>query len=365
MIFLMDLPKPVHGMSNVNLAVKNEAMNKGLEPLVINSVPSYAAKLFTTKWWGIVKILHTALCFFKLFYLSLSNVKGVFYRPINGGSGQAYDIIYLAIARLFHNKIYIHHHSFNYLNNKSNLFTIVNKVAGKSATHIVLGGRMKNVLSELYNIDESTIYTISNLAYFNNNPVEVISENNKIRIGHLANLCAEKGADVFIDVCKELEQKNVDFLAKIAGPFVDNTTKELVLDAVKNIQSLHYLGPLYSEDKVNFYQCLDCFIFPSKYINEAEPLVLFEAAESSTLLIGSQRGCMKDVIDSLNGFSLPECDELSSHIVNSIVEAIQNNDFDLEVKKGRQQLFKNEHIKATGALTLLMDEMKKNDLPKA
>ena len=115
---------------------------------------------------------------------------------------------------------------------------------------------------------------------------------------------------------------------------------------------------MYNDQKVEFYKNIDCFVFPSKYKNEAEPLVLFEAAESATLLIGSQRGCMKDVINSLDGFSFPENDDLSNNIVKAITATIDKNGFGLEAKKTRLDKFTNEHHKATAVLQLLMDEMK-------
>ena len=59
MIFLMDLPKPIHGMSTINLAVYQQALNDQLTPRIINTVPSYAARYFTTRYWGIFKLLHT------------------------------------------------------------------------------------------------------------------------------------------------------------------------------------------------------------------------------------------------------------------------------------------------------------------
>jgi glycosyltransferase involved in cell wall biosynthesis len=353
----MDLPNPIHGMSNVNLAVKNEAVINGLAPLVINSVPSYVANLLGSRWWGIVKILHTILCISKLFFLSFFNIKGVLYRPINGGVGQIYDIVYLGIGRLFHNKIYIHHHSFDYLNNKSRLFSFLNKIAGKNAVHIVLGNKMKTVLSSLYNIENNNITIISNLAYFNSDNINSNVPNNIIKIGHLANLCTEKGADIFIDVCRSLHNKNVIFSAEIAGPFTDLATETLVTKAVTDIPELQYVGPLYNDGKLRYYKRLDCFVFPSKYKNEAEPLVLYEAANYGGLLIGSQRGCMKDVIHSLNGESFKEDEHLVANLVESIMDAIEGGKFTLTKKQERFDNFLSKQIKAKNVLSEFMKEI--------
>jgi glycosyltransferase involved in cell wall biosynthesis len=363
-IFLLDLPNPVHGMSSINLAFKNRAVTFNLSPKVINTVPSYAARFFTTRLWGVFKIIHTIFCYFRFILLSATNINGDVYRPINGGAGQVYDLIYLIIARTFLHKIYIHHHSFNYLNSKSTLFSLLNVIAGKSATHVVLGPKMKSVLSDLYGINEDNIIVISNLAFFDFEKSK-IELNKCVRLGHLANLCVEKGVDTFIDVCRLLQQKEIDFTAEIAGPFADVTAKLIVTNALKEIPQLKYVGPLYNQDKDKFYKNLDCFIFPSKYKNEAEPLVLFEAANSGSLLVGSQRGCMQDVIRSLNGFSFIESTHLADDIANAITYAVNDDIFTDTARDARLALFQEEHVKADTALLTFLKELGRYELSKA
>jgi glycosyltransferase involved in cell wall biosynthesis len=364
-IFLLDLPSPVHGMSNVNLAISKHAKSSNMKPQIINTVPSYAAKYFGSKYWGIFKVLHTFFCFLCLFCCSIFNINKVVYRPINGGSGQVYDLVYILICRIFLNKIYVHHHSFNYLNQRSGLFSVLNKLMGSKTKHVVLGQKMADDLAKLYGIDQNNIIVLSNLAFFNASNEYCVENKGPIKLGHLANLCVDKGVDVFVDVCEKLNELDVDFEAIIAGPFADQQSELLVLEAVKNHKNIQYIGSVYHDQKVEFYKNIDCFIFPSKYKNEAEPLVLFEAAESATLLVGSQRGCMKDVIQSLDGFSFPEDNNLTNNIVQTITDTINNNGFELEAKKLRLAQFKNEHVKATGSLKNLMDDMKQNELSKA
>ncbi|MCG3024525.1 glycosyltransferase, partial [Escherichia coli] len=66
-----------------------------------------------------------------------------------------------------------------------------------------------------------------------------------------------------------------------------------------------YFGPVYGEDKTRFLNDLDVFIFPSRYYNEAEPLVVYEAAASGNYVIGSEVGSMKEAIQKVHGFSYP------------------------------------------------------------
>ncbi len=365
MIFLIDLPKPVHGMSNVNKNIFDNVVDCDIELKVINTAPSYASQLFPTRWWVVIKLIHSLFCFMSLFLNSLWNFGGIIYRPINGGGGQVYDLFYIIIARLFIQKIYIHHHSFNYLNDKGFLFTLLNWLAGDSAVHIVLGTKMGSVLSELYNVDKNQIKIVSNLVFFNTTSKEVKrTEDKKIFLGHLANLCTEKGVDIFIDACRELALLDVDFSAELAGPFVDKKTKELVLNAEKELSQVRYLGPVYEDAKTSFYSNLDCFIFPSKYKNEAEPLVLYEAALTGVFLIGTRRGCMQDVIEKLTGLTVAETDKTASEIALAIKKLVDSGVFSIENRLKRLEVFKSEQIKAKAALADLINEMKSYELSK-
>jgi glycosyltransferase involved in cell wall biosynthesis len=354
----MDLPKPVHGMANVNLAILEYTRKLNIEPQVINTVPSYAARFFTSKLWTPFKIVHTFLCCLRLLIALFFNIKGVVYRPINGGNGQVYDLIYISLCKIFGCKIYIHHHSFNYLNSKKTVFSMLNKLAGESTIHVVLGERMAVLLNELYGINKNNIKVVSNLAFFEALPSNLKNINNEvIKIGHLANLCIEKGVDVFIDVCRELYNSGVNFTAEIAGPCVDDKSKIMVTNAVNELPPLKYLGPVYSKDKDSFYHDLDCFVFPSKYSNEAEPLVLYEAALNGVYLIGTRRGCMADVIKGLNGFSCDVTPNTIEEISKEIKSQLNGGGFNFESKVERLNLFKQGQTKSKESLLQLLNDM--------
>jgi glycosyltransferase involved in cell wall biosynthesis len=92
---------------------------------------------------------------------------------------------------------------------------------------------------------------------------------------------------------------------------------------------MKYLSSVYGENKKNYFSNLDVFIFPSIYKNEAEPLVIYEAAQYGSIIIGSEIGCMKEVIKSLNGLSYPISDQNKDkyilRICNDIIEMANKN----------------------------------------
>jgi glycosyltransferase involved in cell wall biosynthesis len=360
MIFLVDLPKPVHGMSSVNLSVLRSLIKLNINPRIINTVPSYAAKFFNTKLWIVFKVFHTLLCYVKLFYILIFNIGSAAYRSINGGNGQIYDLIYIILLRLFKCKLFIHHHSFDYINSKTLLFAILNKLAGSGCKHVVLGNKMGMLLHELYNIPKENIIIISNSAFFDEPDTSTILDGKKssgMVIGHLANLCIEKGLDDFINVCKVLQNAGVDFEAKLAGPIINEKSKDLVMCACKNISNLTYLGPVYGSQKSKFFKSIDVFIFPSKYKNEAEPLVLYEAAQYGVLNIGTEVGCMKDVLFQLGGISFASSKELLESILTLLTDETGEPRDIMATKEDRLNLFLQARQDAINALNQLFDTM--------
>lgn len=365
MIFLLDLPKPIHGMANVNKAMLEEASNQFTNIKTINSAPSKFSHFFATKYWLFIKFLHFPyICVVLILNLFFANHK-VVYRPINGGFGQVFDVFYILICRLFRVKIFIHHHSFNYLLHEKLLFKVLNSLIGKSATHIVLGERMRNQLVELYKVNRIKINIISNSTFFSDSAkIEEFVTTPKLIVGHLANLCNEKGLDSFIQICHLLTRNKIKFEGKIAGPFVNYQAELLVQEAVKENSQIKYLGPLYDTEKDLFFASLDSFVFPSKYKNEAEPLVLYEASQFGAYLCGSNVGCMGTVIDNLEGFQTEDIDNMEEKIAYKLIEGIENNIFSLDSRKKRRQLFKSLQTKSRTSLSNLLNEMESYELSK-
>jgi len=298
-IFIADLPPPVHGMANVNAAFLEALDKKNSKKIfVIDSSPPIPVRFFGTKIWLLAKVLFMPVLLSKLLLTLLRLRKPVVYRAINGGMGQVFDLFFIGIGRLFSAQIFIHHHSFNYITRRSKLFSMLCFLAGGKAVHITLGSAMRDGLCNKYAISHSKVRVLSNLAFFDIRE-DIFKENNcliknhKIKIGHLANLCEEKGLDTFLEICVILKNTNFNYEAVLAGPFSNQDAKKVY---EKNKEVVSYSGPLYDTSKDDFFKSLDVFVFPSKYEDEAEPLVLYEAAKHGVLLVGTKRGCMNDVM---------------------------------------------------------------------
>ena len=78
----------------------------------------------------------------------------------------------------------------------------------------------------------------------------------------------------------------------IAGPFQDKAVEGYFRDAAAGLQNIKYVGPVFGDAKRDFYAGLDAFVFPTKYKNEAEPLVILEALMYGCPVVANNRGCI-------------------------------------------------------------------------
>lgn len=335
LICIVDLPKPVHGMSNVNKMLVGRL---GQEVVVINSCPSFAYKYFGTGLWFPIKFFYTLFVLLKLFYILMFFGGGALYRPINGGLGQLFDVLYIFIFRVFRFKIYIHHHSFQYINSRSSIFSFLLWLLGGQEEHITLGAEMKRKIVDVYGIDPEKVRIVSNSAFYDvcsgTDPIV----NEKPVIGHMANLCVAKGLKTFVDLCIELKNSGVEFSPILAGPVHDDDAKKIVESYVDLFGGDTYLGAIYGEDKSDFFSRLDVFVFMSEYANEAEPLVLYEAAEYGAKLYSSTRGCMADVTSSLCGSAMAAPYSMED-LKESFIRDVHNGELGSSKKRSRVEKY--------------------------
>jgi len=108
-------PPPVHGMAAVNLAVSKELRKLGIQPIIINlSAASLNRSVFAR-----AKRLPKVLSGFARF-LWIYGLRGQpCYLSVSGGFGQVYELLFILIARIRDMRIYLHHHSFSYIDKRS------------------------------------------------------------------------------------------------------------------------------------------------------------------------------------------------------------------------------------------------------
>jgi glycosyltransferase involved in cell wall biosynthesis len=278
------------------------------------------------------------------------------YLALSGAYGQIYDWLYVLISRLLRRPIFIHHHSFAYIYQPTRLnhwfFSSV-----RNASHIVLSRSMGDALVRLYGLNPACIKTVSNAAFY------TVAETSRpagaepapLQLGYLSNITLEKGIVEFFAILDRLRELNIDHRARIAGPVAPDArdTFEKLLAAAGKVE---YVGPVFGEAKDAFYRQMDVFLFPTKYANEAEPLVVYEALRQGVYVIACDRGAISEMLRNGAGVAFPQ-----GQIIESAAIQIAAFDRDRELLRSAQKMSAQQaqRIRTSGRTELetLLDRM--------
>jgi len=293
--FVGPLPPPLHGFSSVcSLMLARLRLHGAVE--VFDRAPRGSNRA--------QRMLRQVREVLRYFATLRGSAHSAIYLALSGGLGQAIDGLYVLTGRLLGRQLFVHHHSFAYLNRA----TLVNRLLFSqlhAATHIVLSEAMGSALARRYRIDSSAIRVVSNAAFLGP-PAPIATPPiatppsataTPLAIGFLSNITFDKGFVEFFAVLTQLRRLAVPYRAMIAGPVAQDAraTFDRLLATADQVA---YAGPLYDDAKSLFYQQLDILLFPTRYANEAEPLVIHEALRAAVHVIACPRGAIPELLSN-------------------------------------------------------------------
>ena len=313
-------PPPVHGMSLINDFMYG-ALSKFTKPYVINLSPN----TLNRSWYSrLLKLFSAPLHFLAYIFFAYKHNQLTLYLGLSGGYGQIYDIFFVIISKLFGVKIYLHHHSYRYLTKKRYISQFLFSIAGIKAVHIVACESMRSDLLSLYS-GPDRIRIISGIGMLSLFTEKNINNKFKVNIvGFLSNLTVEKGVLEYLNLAELFFEKHPQVKFILAGPFQDEAIRKLVELRISKINNVEYVGALYGIEKNKFFQNIDVFIFPTRYHNESEGLVLHEALSQSVPVIAIQKGCVNQVVNSENGLTISDSEDFPLAAMKKIEEWIMH-----------------------------------------
>jgi glycosyltransferase involved in cell wall biosynthesis len=312
--FVGPLPPPVNGFSSV-CGMMLDRLRTRMPVEVFDRAPNLRARAL-----GVLGQLAKPV---KYFGMCLARRDMVCYLALSGGRGQLVDLFYVLISKLFRRQIFVHHHSFVYINSPSwfnrCFFALV-----RNEAHIVLSPNMGETLARVYALSPAAVRVVSNAAFYDSDddPRAPGDDAAPLRLGFLSNITFEKGIVEFFGILEKLNQSGVEYRAHIAGPVAPEArqTFDQLLRAAKDVE---YVGPLYGAQKERFYRQLDVFLFPTNYANEAEPLVIYEAMRQGVHVMACDRGSIAEMLGNGAGLAFPR-----EHMVESAAAHIAKFDQD-------------------------------------
>ena len=159
---------------------------------------------------------------------------------------------------------------------------------------------------------------ISNAAFYDiaDSNVRVPNEASApIQLGFLSNITFEKGFVEFFAILAALKQRGVEYRAHVAGP-VAPAAQPVFAELLASASDVEYAGPIYGEAKDRFYDQLDILLFPTRYLNEAEPLVIYEAMRRAVYVIACDRGAISEMLANGAGLVVALDDVVESTVAH-------------------------------------------------
>ena len=302
------LPPPINGQSIVMQHMVAEFQQHFAYVRVVNTAVggATACRRPLTKLWRSVAPI-----------LSARGADGI-YIAVKAGSGMWLTAATAAFARLKGVPIFLHHHSYSYVLERKRKMAFLNQIAGSKATHIVLSRSMENGLRRVMP-EIGQMVVLGNAGLIDRSLLELPLKADApgLVIGHLSNLGPDKGIDVVVDLAMALRWAGVRVRLVIGGPAVSEEALGHIDRAARELGDMfEYRGLLEGPAKLGFFNEITHFVFPSRYVHEAVPLVLYEALAAGVVCVATRRGAIAEQLEgspsllvqsaeSLVGESLP------------------------------------------------------------
>ncbi len=241
----------------------------------------------------IVRLIRTAA-------VCLISRSPVAYISVSANRGMWVTGFLAGLARVNGKHLFLHHHTNAHLNTPRRSMRWLLKMAGKEATHIVICDIMASQLVAQYGNDIKWM-SLSNIGV-----VAEEDEGSATRrigsapfiMGHLSNLSEEKGCLRVIDAFYAAQSAGLARFLVLAGPIAKPALRLKIEESVnKSNGAIKYLGPVYGNEKVDFFNEIDVFLFPTRYPNETQGIVNLEALASGVPVAGYAMCCMQSDLD--------------------------------------------------------------------
>lgn len=229
----------------------------------------------------------------------------------DGGMGIWYTLGHVLAAGGRYRRLVVHHHNCSHITYESAPMRRLVDRSRPRATHVFLTPGMAEGFQRRYGPVEHRI--VSNARFVEPQtraPADPPSGPGRLRIGHLSNLCRDKGFFAVADCFDALRDKGVDAELTLAGPAIEPEVEaRLEMLQQRHGERFHYTGPIQGEAKDAFYRSLDLFLFPTRFAQEAAPIVCYEALAAGVPLVANDRGLIAEIVALGDGTVANEADD--------------------------------------------------------
>lgn len=311
-VLLGIFPPPVTGAAKNNLLLHQRLTALEVESVMIPTSPGGLALSRSLKY-HLQRVWHFYKSVAALFAVTKIRGSRRLYFVPDGGLGAWYSLGYIIITRWMFFDIVLHHRTFYYIDHHSFAIRMICRLIKDKVLHVFLSDGMRLSFQAQYGTQESLIST--NARYIS--PRSPEKPQNEFVIGHLSNLCKAKGYFEVVDTYEQLRAKGLNVRLLLAGPVVDKEVEDHLAQLLEiGSDSIEYYGSVSGSEKDDFYDRLHLFLFPTKWAQEAQPNVLYEAMAGGAAVAAFNRGCIGEMIFPECGLLVPQSADFAKMAAN-------------------------------------------------
>ncbi|MBU3749089.1 MAG: glycosyltransferase family 4 protein [Mycobacterium sp.] len=253
------------------------------------------------------------------------------YLVADGGLGVAFSAAYArAGARLFP-RLVVHHRSYNHVRRRSALMAQLMRTSPDKTLHVFLDPVMEEQFKRVYSAEVRSMY-VPNAATCDLEPPSSGTELPRGRgatVGFLSNLVEDKGFDVVAEALPKLADRlgpGSRFL--IAGRPVGDQNAARLEELQRTLGArLEYFGEVSGQAKTDFFRSCDVFVFPTRFSQEAQPNVLYEALAGGAAIVSTRWAGVPWVLgDTVSRLIEPGPDR-AGDLVEAVAELVASDEF--------------------------------------
>ena len=339
-LFILHLPPPVHGASMMGKYIHDSrVVNDAFECRYFNL--TLAKDLQDIGKGGLRKLIYFIKQITALRNVIKAENPNLCYVTPNAKGGAFYkDFLIVMMLKAMRKKVIVHYHN-------KGVSTRQNKVIDNFLyRHFFKNLKVILLADTLYNdvrkyVNKEDVYICPN------GIPETINIKKRVHDGFnilfLSNMMREKGVWDLIDACKILKDKGLNFHCHFIGKWSD-ISEETFNDRINALglqDCVNAYGAKYGEEKNEFFENTDVFVFPTFYHNETFGLVLLEAMQYSIPCISTDEGGIPFVIeDGKTGFVIEK--HQSKILADKLVLLIDNPNLCNEMGNAGRKKFEQE-----------------------